>query len=40
MERVCKFLKDAGIYYLATVEKNQPRVPPFGTSHNFFLCCP
>lgn len=35
MERVCKFLKDAGIYYLATVEKNQPRVRPFGTAHIF-----
>lgn len=35
MERVCKFLKDAGIYYLATVEGNQPRVRPFGTAHIF-----
>ena len=31
MERVCKFLKDAGVYYLATVEGDQPRVRPFGT---------
>ena len=35
MERVCKFLKDAGVYYLATVEDNQPRVRPFGTAHIF-----
>lgn len=26
MERVVKFLKEAEIYYLATVEGNQPRV--------------
>ena len=31
MERVYKFLKDAGVYYLATVEGDQPRVRPFGT---------
>ena len=35
MERVCKFLKDAGVYYLATVEVDQPRVRPFGTAHIF-----
>ena len=35
MERVCKFLKEAGVYYLATVEGDQPRVRPFGTSHIF-----
>lgn len=35
MERVVKFLKDAGVYYLATVEGNQPRVRPFGTAHVF-----
>ncbi len=35
MERVCKFLKEAGVYYLATVEENQPRVRPFGTAHIF-----
>ena len=35
MERVCKFLKDAGVYYLATVEGDQPRVRPFGTVHIF-----
>ena len=35
MERVCYFLKEAGVYYLATVEGNQPRVRPFGTAHIF-----
>ena len=35
MERVCKFLKDAGVYYLATIEGDQPRVRPFGTAHIF-----
>jgi len=35
MERVVKFLKDAEIYYLATVEGDQPRVRPFGTAHIF-----
>ena len=32
IERVCKFLDDAGTYYLATVEGDQPRVRPFGTA--------
>ena len=32
IERVCKFLNDAGTYYLATVEGDQPRVRPFGTA--------
>lgn len=31
MERVYKFLKDAGMYYLATMDGDQPRVRPFGT---------
>lgn len=35
MERVCEFLKDAEVYYLATVEGDQPRVRPFGTVHIF-----
>ena len=35
MERVCQFLKEAGTYYLATVEGDQPRVRPFGTAHIF-----
>lgn len=33
MERVCSFLKEASVYYLATVEGDQPRVRPFGTAH-------
>ena len=35
MKRVCDFLKEAGAYYLATVENDQPRVRPFGTAHIF-----
>ena len=35
MERVAKFLNDAGTFYLATVEGDQPRVRPFGTAHIF-----
>lgn len=35
MERVCKFLKEAGTYFLDTVEGGQPRVRPFGTAHIF-----
>lgn len=31
-----QFLKDAGTYYLATLDEgNQPRVRPFGTAHIF-----
>ena len=35
MDRVVKFLKEAGTYYLATVDGDQPRVRPFGTAHIF-----
>lgn len=35
MESVEKFFKEAGVYYLATVEGDQPRVRPFGTIHIF-----
>ena len=35
LEKVTRFLKDAGTYYLATVEGDQPRVRPFGTAHIF-----
>lgn len=35
MKRVEQFLKEADIYYLATVEGDQPRVRPFGTIHIF-----
>ena len=36
IEDVTQFLKDAGTYYLATMdEDNQPRVRPFGTANLF-----
>ncbi|MCR4933719.1 MAG: pyridoxamine 5'-phosphate oxidase family protein [Lachnospiraceae bacterium] len=35
MQKVEKFLKEAGTYYLATVDGDQPRVRPFGTIHIF-----
>ena len=35
MQEVYRFLKEAGTYYLATTEKNQPRVRPFGTVNVF-----
>ena len=35
MQRVADFLKTAGVYYLATVEGDQPRVRPFGTANIF-----
>lgn len=35
MERICNFLKQAGVYYLASAEGDQPRVRPFGTAHIF-----
>ena len=31
IEKVSRFLEEAGTYYLATVEGDQPRVRPFGT---------
>ena len=31
MEEVCEFLKNAKVYYLATVEGDKPKVRPFGT---------
>lgn len=31
MREVYDFLKQSGVYYLATVEGNKPRVRPFGT---------
>lgn len=31
LEKICTFLEEAGTYYLATVEEDQPRVRPFGT---------
>ena len=35
MRRVYDFLKKAEVYYLATVEGDQPRVRPFGTVNEF-----
>ena len=35
MKRVHDFLKKADVYYLATVEGDQPRVRPFGTINEF-----
>ena len=35
MERVVNFLKEAGTYYLATVDGDQARVRPFGTVNVF-----
>jgi len=35
MQEVFEFLKNAGTYYLATVEGDQPRVRPFGTIEIF-----
>ncbi|MCD8198457.1 MAG: pyridoxamine 5'-phosphate oxidase family protein [Lachnospiraceae bacterium] len=35
MQKVYEFLKNAGTYYLATDDKGQPRVRPFGTIHIF-----
>ena len=35
MKRVYEFLKKAHVYYLATVEGDQPRVRPFGTVNEF-----
>ncbi|MBO6157763.1 MAG: pyridoxamine 5'-phosphate oxidase family protein [Firmicutes bacterium] len=35
MQKAYEFLKNAGTYYLATVDGDQPRVRPFGTIHIF-----
>lgn len=35
MEEVYKFLKESGVYYLATMDGDQPRVRPFGTINMF-----
>ncbi len=35
MKKVYDFLKKAQVYYLATVEGDQPRVRPFGTVNEF-----
>ena len=35
MKEVQEFLKECGVYYLATTEGDQPRVRPFGTAEIF-----
>ena len=35
MEEVQKFLKECGVYYLATVDKDLPKVRPFGTAETY-----
>lgn len=35
MQKVYDFLKNAGTYYLATMDGDQPRVRPFGTINIF-----
>ena len=35
MKEVQEFLKECGVYFLATTEGNQPRVRPFGTAEIF-----
>ena len=35
MDEVEEFLKESKVYYLATIEDNQPRVRPFGTMEMF-----
>ena len=35
MQEVLKFLKDAGAYFLATVDGDKPRLRPFGTANIF-----
>lgn len=33
MEKVCEFLQKAHVFYVATIEGDQPRVRPFGIAH-------
>ena len=35
MEEVHNFLKECGVYYLATIDGDNPRVRPFGTAEIF-----
>ena len=35
MEEVLSFLKSCGVYYLATVDQDKPKVRPFGTAEIF-----
>ena len=31
MQKVCDFIRECGVYYIATMDGDQPRVRPFGT---------
>jgi len=35
MKEVWNFLKESGVYYLATIDNDKPRVRPFGTAEIF-----
>ena len=35
MKEVYEFLKECGVYYLATVDNDKPKVRPFGTAEIF-----
>lgn len=35
MKEVWNFLKESGVYYLATMDNDKPRVRPFGTAEIF-----
>lgn len=35
VRRVYELIKEAGVYYIASLEGDQPRVRPFGTIHIF-----
>lgn len=35
MKEVQEFLKSAGVYYLATIDNNEPKVRPFATAEIF-----
>ena len=35
MEEILKFVKECGVYYLATVDGDKPKVRPFGTLEIF-----
>ena len=35
IQKTYQFIKDAKVYYIATVDNDQPRVRPFGTIHIF-----
>ena len=35
MKEVQRFLKECGVYYLATIDGDKPRVRPFGTAEKY-----